>query len=198
MAELLVAVYWGVRQENQDSCSRHTFLALKRLGEIHPKLKQWNQKAYSRAEALRRSIEISQEGIAKVLEPYHDDTGHIMKDLGYTFSAWNGILDNNDLTASFKTTCGCYYEGLTNNALLHLLIDCIPRKLCTAEQLRQMFMALVEAYEPQEGVVSSRYIQDRFPDFPFTEKGWLIYKKSRGKVELRECLPLEELWRKPG
>ncbi|WP_164021318.1 immunity 52 family protein [Pyxidicoccus trucidator] len=144
--------YWGPRKESPEECARRMEIFLANLRDVDPAFASWCQPGKSRKDALKRPIEPNRAGLAKLMLRGKD---RVFEDLGFRFSAWNGVDDDYDATG-FDVHCGGYTDAVRNTCVFTLpgrgpLAD----RVLTASVLAGLLRASAVAWEPHWGVAAS-------------------------------------------
>lgn len=145
MRNRFVGVYWGARSEPRESCAQRVADCILRLSPLSRQLDRWFRKGRSKS-AAELEIPTDPTAIASLLKTQRRDVGGAaMPDLGFSFSAWNGE------SVSFAVTCGSSSPFVRNSAVIAFE----PGEEPSLALLRRILEVAVEAFDPDEGVVSS-------------------------------------------
>lgn len=181
---MFVGAYWGKRKETRDECAKRIADVLQRLGENHPALGTWYQKARSKSAAMKNTVELSPGSIGRILRTNTRDTdGSPIAELGFSIGVWNG---NDELPASFSATCGGYSDFVKNSAVLDFDPSWDYVELVTSGRLRTVLVDLVKALDPDKAVVTSHEYLDRAGVDDPCDAGWLVYERNRGVHQIIE------------
>jgi len=177
----LVAAYWGPRAEPVEDAADRLTRCFAALADATPHLARWYRKAYSRADAFtplpRSGQELSDTLLAG--QQRTDIGGHLMPELGYSISGWNGG------NVSFRAKLGAtspHGNSMIVRAGQEAAAD------IDAATFAEALSALVDAFDPDWATVRARSHarpQDGFPHF-----GWLTY--LRGLARVRGATPLAD------
>lgn len=102
-----------------------------------------------------------------------------MEELGFNLGIWNGGGDD---SVSLLATCGLYAEGMRNACRLTLpYTGSAGERILRVPILTQLMECMVNAWDPDDGVIGSRHYDDLRPDYVYASirVGWLIYISHR-------------------
>jgi len=148
----LLGLYWNAREQSLDDCADkclQTLLAMHEGG-----FGGFYQRGRSRKDALRRAIDISPEGIRKLLMRgvnRRDDNHEIIADLGFSMGLWSGRPD--DEAFGLSIYCGCYSKWVGNNVTIDLPPEG-PHSLDNSRGKAEiLFDALVALWKPEQAIL---------------------------------------------
>jgi hypothetical protein len=154
MPDGLLGLYWSARQQSLEECAElcfQTFLTLRAAG-----FDSFYHRGRSRKDALRQSIDVSLEGIRKLLARgvnRRDDNREVIPELGYRIGLWSGHPD--DEAFCLDIHCGCYSQWVGNSLTLELPPEG-PYSLEHARQKAEMlFDELVVLWRPDQGILTA-------------------------------------------
>lgn len=157
MENFYAAAYWGPRQEDLTSCVTRAQTCLAALATVSDDFATWRATGMSRKAALSNPpiTSASSEALTKMFEKGRNRTDigkHVIEDLGFRISVWNGRPDHE--AASLSMGCGSYSKvsGIGNAVVLNLPPSFDVNSTQAAEAL---MTALVEPWEPEWAVVCS-------------------------------------------
>jgi hypothetical protein len=143
---MFVGAYWSQRAETKESAAGRVNAFLRAVPDCGIPFARWYSKAKSRAAALRAPIKIDVVSIAAKLKANRGDFDRKpIRELGFSFSAWNGAQ------ASCFATIGGWSEHVGNTAILDLGEDCTV----TMDVYRALVTEMVRAFDPDHAVVAS-------------------------------------------
>jgi hypothetical protein len=127
-------------------------LFLATLCDVDPSFTNWFQPGRSRKDALKRPIESNRAELTRLILRGKD---RAFEDLGFRFSAWNGVDDDHDATA-FDVHCGGYTSAVRNTCVF-TLPSRGPQadRVLTSSVLTGLLRASAVAWEPHWGVAAS-------------------------------------------
>lgn len=147
---LLVAGYWSQRKASRSECAARLSEFMRRIASENSLLADWYKQGRSPKQALAHRIALDAATLEPLLRTNNRDTDKSpILELGWSFSAWNGNLDQ---SASVMVHCGCYSQRVGNSVVLH-----VPRQ--PVEQLPTLPEALagilIEVWEPESAVLEA-------------------------------------------
>jgi hypothetical protein len=175
------AAYWGGRKESAEECARRTEIFFRLLSRCDSIYARWFEQADSLKKALQLQFEPTYDTFVRFFgrRKYRDG-----KD-GFSFSAWTGHKEDGH-GGMVMLRCGSAAEVVSNNCLLYLPSEGPEEgRVLTPSVLTEVMRALVLAWEPDCGVVTSHDMRDTL-----SEKGsagtfvsWVMYlSRERGEV----------------
>lgn len=184
-----LGAYWGDRQENLEVCTERLTACLSQLYNCDEVFQQWFEKGYSRKQALKRKVSIEPEVLRKLLDKGRNraDIGsHIIEDLGFGISLWNGMPEDNG-EMSIGVCCGLYagHPGLLNRFVVNLPEEgMVAKRVLNPEVLEKVIVAVVGAWEPDWAIITPRSLRDLFEVSPRTPYfSWFLFlSQKRGVV----------------
>ncbi|WNG42482.1 hypothetical protein F0U61_44915 [Archangium violaceum] len=181
METYYAAVYWGCRVESAEECARRAETFFRHLSRCDPDYARWFEQADSRKKALQLQFDPSAETFMR----FFKKRGYRLGKVGFSFGAWTGH-ESRERGGVVSLTCGDDAVGAPNNCILDL-----PREKPGAERvlsvsvLTEVLRAMVLAWEPDWGVVTSEDFRDSLSQEGDvgTFVGWMTYfSRSRGEV----------------
>lgn len=118
-SRVTLGLYWGPRRQDLDSCTADCVATLSLLRDLG--YEDYYQKSRSRADGLRRPIEISAPQVRNLLMKGVNRTdigGQPISELGFNISAWSGGTDEGSYSLSIH--CGCDSKYVSNVLLFAL------------------------------------------------------------------------------
>lgn len=176
-----VGAYWGPRKIPKQDCADKVAKTLLTLAKWPP-LGQWYF-CMNEATAPIIPITVTVKEIMNALEVNRSDFGgNFMEDLGFSFFAWSGNVEN---ACGISFRCGAWFDKITNCAVLKLRPQNPPANASEGENLREMMEVFIKIWDPDRAVVTSHQFRDRNrvrdPD-----GGWFVYHKGQ---EIQCLLP---------
>ena len=181
-----VGAYWGNRPESAGGCAARAIECVRSLGELSVVLGQWKPKGRSSWEALfaadipeERLLEMFQGGVNR-----RDYGGGALPELGYSLSAWNGVLST---PAAISVTCGAFAAraGVLNSFVLDLPnpSNGPVAALYDPENMEEILSAVIRSWAPDWAVVTSHGLRAAHPRKPAQPVvGWFTYLGSSRTV----------------
>jgi hypothetical protein len=175
------AVYWGCRVESAEECAHRAELFFRLLSRCDPDYTRWFEQAESRKKALQLQFDPTAATFASFFKKRRYKLGKI----GFILGAWTGH-EGRERGGIISLTCGDDAVSAPNNCLLYL-----PReepgaeRVLTASILSEVMRAMVLAWEPDWGVVTSDDLRDTLSEKGRTGTfvGWMTYlSRARGEV----------------
>lgn len=173
-----VGAYWGSRSEPVGSCASRLRECLRSLAGLSPTLSQWKAKGRSEAEAVAnphveesRLVELLEGGVNR-----RDTDGSVIAELGYSWSAWNGV---SMAAAALALTCGATAaeHGILNSFVLDLPDPSDEGvELYRPETMTATLAAVARAWSPDFATVTSHGLRETIgykPAHPVV--GWMTY-----------------------
>ena len=182
MDTYLAAAYWGPRMEPVEACASRAATFLTALSQVSEYFQGWRPLGRSRSEAIRATpIDLSTNALTELFmrgRNRRDVGGDAIEQLGFRISVWNGKGDEE--VSSLTMKCGLYstVAGLSNAIVLKL-----PTRfdVNSAEQARQLTVALSQAWDPDWAIVASQSkVNQQSGAGPFLDKA--LYVRSSIKV----------------
>jgi len=100
-----------------------------------------------------------------------------MVELGFSFSAWNGLEQEEHAPASLSVDCGAYSPVVGNS----VVVSFDPATAPPLDRLQGMLRAAVAAFDPEDGVVVSRESSDAYSTLPILQVPAVFrYKRGAG------------------
>jgi hypothetical protein len=170
-----VGAYWLGRKESLESCARRAEAFFRLLSCCAPTLIRWFEQANSREEALQLRFEPDSATFLKLL----------VKDLQagddwYSTWVWNGESDEDSSSTHFS--CGSKSHIVSNYCVFTPPREGpVAERMLRAPVLTQILRAMVLAWEPEVGIVTSNTHRDevlkkaKVGTFP----GWVMYFSHR-------------------
>jgi hypothetical protein len=181
-----LGAYWGPRKEPAGACALRLERFLQSLAPVDPVFARWFKPVRSRKKALEEPLSLEPAALQRLIQEHalRDDTGHVMEDLGFTFSLWNG--DSADGDVRVELGCGKGSPWVSNVCLMHLPSEgLVAERLLTVPVLDELLRRTVETWEPDWAVVTSAPHRERVSDQGTAGlfAGWLTYhSRQRGRV----------------
>lgn len=184
------SVYWAARQESVDECTARAEAYFRCLAAYDPELSHWFQKGRSRRDALKRPVIPDSANLRKLLlagRNRRDDNREVIEELGFSLYLWNGGPDGEAM--ALQINCGQYGPWTGANLCQVDLAEQGPTadRLLTIPSLTRLLTCMIDAWDPDWGVIDSRAYQDmRLEEMKrIPRSGWLIYISHRfGRVPL--------------
>ena len=175
-----IRVTWGPRQESLEVCTARAEALLRCMAHCDPTFTQWFDKGRSRGDALKRPI-TDAAALKKRFSQHRTDVGRkVTKELGFTLGIWNGEKD--DESVSLLVSCGIYSTAVSNVCSLTLPAAGPARdRILCAPVLTEIIECMVDAWDPDDGLVGSHQYGDLRSDYAYGSPGigWLIYISHR-------------------
>jgi len=177
MGDWYIGAYWGPRKESAHMCAERLASCLNDLAAVSKVFAAWYEKGKSRRNALRRTVEPTQDALVDVLNAERnrrDLSKAVIDELGFRVGLWNGASE--EQAASLSISCGMYAQ---NEYLWNAVVLNFPERLGDLgkkEPALKALLAIVRAWEPEwAGVMSHSSIETRLftPGSPFVD--WMIY-----------------------
>jgi hypothetical protein len=178
------AVYWGAQQETAGEGALRVARFLQALRGCDPSFQQWYRPGRGRTPrgvpGLFLAPEKPQEIEAALLEGRHYASGsrRLIEDLGFALTCSNRIED----ATSISIRCGCYSRHPPNSCLVDFPSEGEAfERWVSAPVLEQVLTAMVSAWEPDWGVVTSDSLREQLSASreAGTFAGWLTYFSRR-------------------
>ncbi len=170
---MFIGTYWAQRQESRDEVASRVATLLSSISS-QALFSQWFKLGRSKAAALRAPVSTDSTTIAKLLQAHHRDFGGgLIQELGFSLMLWNGGR------VSVSVRAGGYSKHVGNSAVLSFEND--PNQLDESGR-RRVLDAMIEAFDPDHGIVTSHeYLNHMGVSNPW-EAGWLTYERG-GEVK---------------
>jgi hypothetical protein len=171
MSSLFLGAYWKARAEDAAAAAARLAVFLGAVARIDARLARWFSVVTTGSAG--EVVPLTPEGIMAHLQTQKTDAGgHPMPTLGVRFHAWT------EAYSTIDATVGAYSPRIRNAVVLqpegHTVQD---------SAWRQMLQAAVDAFDPDDAVVSSVAIMKSAGTTRPSEAAWL--SRARG-AELRE------------
>ncbi|MGZ3456973.1 MAG: immunity 52 family protein [Archangium sp.] len=180
METYYAGVYWAGRKDPAGECARRAETFFRLLSRCDSIYTRWFEKADSRKKALQLQFEPTTETFVRFFKRRTYQEGRD----GFMFGTWTGHEEGHGGMVTF--CCGSAAEFVPNNCLLYLP-DEEPEvgRVLTTPVLAEVLRAMVLAWEPDWGVVTSDDFRDVLK--PSGDQrafvGWMTYiARSRGEV----------------
>lgn len=145
----IVGAYWAQREESRIACALRISDFIKKIAQLDSSLAHWFKRAGPRT-AQQAELPTDPDGLTPLLKASQRDVGNdVIKELGYSFSAWNG--NQSSMGASMSIACGGYSTLVGNSAVLSFA----PKSSPTLKLLREILESMVGAFEPDSAIVKS-------------------------------------------
>jgi hypothetical protein len=165
-------VYWGCRPEPAQECARQAESFFHLLSRCDPIYARWFEQASSLKRALQLQFEPTSDTFVRF---FRRKTYQVGKD-GFLFGTWTGHEEGHG--ASVMLRCGSAAEAAPNRATLSTPSEEPEReRVLSVPVLTEVMRAMVLAWEPAWGMVTSHDFEDRLSGEapPGTSVGWLTY-----------------------
>jgi immunity protein 52 of polymorphic toxin system len=175
------AVYWGCRVESAEACARRAETFFHLLSRCDPDYTRWFEQADSLKKALQLQFEPTADTFVRLLKKRSNRLGKV----GFIFGTWTGHAED-ARGGMVRLICGSDALGASNSCFLQL-----PReepgteRVLTVPVLTKIMRAMVLAWEPDWGVVTSADLRDSLSQKAHagTFLGWMTYlSRLRGEV----------------
>lgn len=168
-------VYWPGRPESLEEYSRRGEVLFRSLTSLDPILARWFEQANSRESALKSRFTPDAETLRGLFKKkkYQMGGGEL------AFAAWNGESDGNSVV---NFSCGSPSPLTVDLCVLTLPSKGLAaERLLSASTLTQVLRAMVQAWEPAWGIVTSDAHRDMASEFADvgTFVGWVMYFSRR-------------------
>jgi hypothetical protein len=167
------AVYWGCRVESAEECARRAETFFRFLSQCDPIYSRWFEQADSR----KRALQLPFEPTAETFMRFFKKRGYKLGKIGFIFSAWTGHAED-ERGGVVRLICGDDAVGSPNSCFLYLPEEKPGEELVlTVPVLTEVMRAMVLAWEPDWGVVTSDEFRDTLSEKgrAGTFAGWLTY-----------------------
>lgn len=173
-------VYWAGREDSADACARRAETFFHLLSHCDPIYTRWFEQADSRKKALQLQFEPTADTFMRSFKRRKYQEGRD----GFMFGLWTGHEQGHGGLVTLR--CGSAAEFVPNSCLLYLPKE-EPEKerVLQADVLAEVLRAMVLAWEPDWGVITSGDFRDSLSQQGIvgTFVGWLTYvSRSRGEV----------------
>ncbi|HEX8435803.1 immunity 52 family protein [Archangium sp.] len=181
MESYYAAVYWGCRVESAEQCAGRAETFFHLLSRCDPDYTRW----FEKADSLKKALQLQFEPTAETFERFFKRRSYKLGRVGFIFGAWTGH-EGREHGGMADLLCGSDAQGAPNSCFLYL-----PRekpgeeRVLTAPVLTEVLRAMVLAWEPDWGVVTSGDFRDSLSQEGDvgTFVGWMTYFSSpRGEV----------------
>ena len=159
---LYLGVYWLARGDSAEHCAREAARLFQSLAECDRALSHWYSKGRTLEAALEKKLETQASFLEQTFLLQQGQEGRAQGE-GFSLRVWNGQHEEGGTRLSLH--CGEATHWVSNSCVLS-----IPREGPTAERLlkpsllTQILRALVLAWNPEWGVVTSHAFRDRLTD----------------------------------
>jgi len=191
----LAAAYWGPRQEPVEACACRADKFFTLLSQVSEYFDGWRPLGRSRPEAMRATpIDQSTDALVDLFmkgRNRRDVGGEVIDDLGYRISVWNGR--DHEEVSSLTMKCGLYstVTGLSNAVVLKLPIRF---DTTSVNQIRQVTIALAQAWDPDWAIIASRSKLDLQADAgPFLDRALYVNSSMSAPCDLPVNVVKQEL-----
>ncbi len=182
----VLSAYWGNRKESSRSCAERLSHCLKAFASIDALLQPWFELGRSRKDALARQIRPDVESLEALFlkgRNRRDNDRSVIEELGFSLDLWNGASEAESV--GLVVRCGSYATMPPNSCVVKLPpVSGIPSRLFGVSLLIELLSAIARAWEPDWGVVVSRFHRDQLNErsgVPIV--GWMTYlSAARGAV----------------
>lgn len=179
-----IGVYWGVRKEDVDVCTRRAVSFFEQLARCDPIFSRWFRLGRSRKEALRREVKPDQETLRRLFLKgrHYTDFGHeLMAELGFSIGLWNGGSDKESV--SIFIGCGGYTPFVSNSCEISGLESDSPAasRLLQVSTLTMIMECMIINWEPDWGRVNSLAHFAITPSERKPKVGWITYLRESGE-----------------
>jgi hypothetical protein len=171
-----VGAYWLKRGESAEGCAQRAQDFFHLFSRCDPTFTQWFEQAYSREEALKLRFE---PNATTFLEMFGREDNQGVKG-GFSISAWNGERSGDSSGIHFS--CGSSSHIVPNTCVFNPPREGpVSERMLRAPVLTQILRAMVLAWEPEVGIVTSDIHRDevlkksKVGTFP----GWVMYFSHR-------------------
>lgn len=176
------AVYWGARQEPAEACGKRAQIFFEKMTRCSPSFARWFGPPISRKKAPE-PLDLSAPALERMFsqDRVRNDGGGIIEDLGFRLSADNGMWPGTRQRefSRIGIKCGGYADSMgPNSCVLNLPSAGEAREqVIRASMLASVLRAMVVAWEPEWGVVTSHAHLELLPRPAIvgTFIGWLMY-----------------------
>ncbi|OJT26856.1 hypothetical protein BO221_02240 [Archangium sp. Cb G35] len=173
-------IYWGRRKEPAEECARRAEAFFHLLSQCDPIYTRWFEKADSRKKALQLQFEPTAETFLRFFKKRTYQEGRD----GFMLGFWTGHEPGHGGRVTLR--CGSAAEFVPNRCLLNLPKE-EPEKerMLKVDVLAQVLRAMVLAWEPDWGVITSGDFRDNLSPQGNVETfvGWWTYfSRHRGEV----------------
>lgn len=181
METYYAAVYWGCRVENAEACARRAETFFHLLSRCDPDYTRW----FEQADSLKKALQLRFEPTAETFVRFFKKRSNRLGKVGFIFSAWTGHMED-ERGGMVRLLCGSDALGASNSCFLQLPGEKPGQeRVLTLPVLTEIMRAMVLAWEPDWGVVTSAGLRDSLSQKAHagTFLGWMTYfSHSRGAV----------------
>ncbi|WNG55627.1 hypothetical protein F0U59_13250 [Archangium gephyra] len=175
------AVYWGCRVESAEACARRAETFFHLLSRCDSDYSCW----FEQSDSLRRALQLQFEPTADTFARLFKKRSNRLGKVGFIFGAWTGHAEN-ERGGMVRVICGSDALGAPNSCFLQLpLEEPGTERVLTVPVLTGVMRAMVSAWEPDWGVVTSDNLRDSLSEEGEvgTFLGWMTYcSRSRGEI----------------
>jgi hypothetical protein len=139
---MFVGSYWSAREESKDVVANRVVAFLESVGQRLPWLTEWYAKGDSRRDALKRRVSPCPDDIIEHLSSEREL-------LGFRLALWS------PQGWSFSASLGSVSKFVGNSAVLSLRQ---PVSEVTERDWRAVLESMIQAFEPDHGVVTSHEV----------------------------------------
>jgi hypothetical protein len=174
-------IYWPARWESAEQCAHRAETFFRLLSRCDPVFERWYEQADSLEEALQLEFAPQYETFLRFFQNEENQLGRD----GFSLGAWTG-QEGDGRGCAVRLTCGDASGAYPNVCFLYLPYQEpeAERVLCVS-MLRGILRAMVQAWEPDWGVITSDDYRERMsPEGDVGAfVGWLTYfSRQRGEV----------------
>ncbi|KFA87189.1 Imm52 family immunity protein [Archangium violaceum] len=171
-------IYWGGRKDSAEECARRAEAFFHLLSQCDPIYTRWFEQADSRKKALQLQFEPTANTFLRFFKRRTYQEGRD----GFMLWVWTGHEEGHGGLATLR--CGSAAEFVPNNCLLYLPKEEPEReRVLQADVLAGVLRAMVLAWEPDCGVVTSDDFRDSLSPQGDVDLGWWTYfSRRRGEV----------------
>ena len=158
MCRGLLGLYWKAREQSLDDCTDlclRTLITLRENG-----FDGFYLPGRSRKDSLRRTIDLSKEGVRKILlrnRNRRDDNREVITELGFSLYLWSPRGDEEAFGLSLH--CGCYSQWVGNNVTMTFPGEGPNSFANVRESAERLFDALVMLWKPELGILTEAEIR---------------------------------------
>ncbi|WNG54409.1 hypothetical protein F0U59_06140 [Archangium gephyra] len=173
-------IYWGGREDSAEECARRAEAFFHLLSRCDPIYTRWFEQANSRKKALQLQFEPTADTFLRFFKRRTYQEGRD----GFMLWVWTGHEEGHGGLATMR--CGSAAEFVPNSCFLYLPSEEPEReRVLQADMLAGVLRAMVLAWEPDWGVVTSGDFRDNLSaeGEAGTFVGWWTYfSRRRGEV----------------
>jgi hypothetical protein len=173
--------YWGCRPESAEQCARRAETFFHLLAASHPSYARW----FEQANSTKRALQLQFEPTFDTFIRFFGKKKYQMFRNGFSFAAWTGHVEQ-DQGGMVMLRCGGNAEAVPNSVLLYFPVEPPGKeRLLTLPVLTGVMRAMVLAWEPDVGVITSNAFHDAMRPEGDTREfaAWLMYlARDRGAL----------------